>query len=40
MYKEIGIPDGAINHIIRVSISDDIKQEDINKFIDAMKSII
>lgn len=40
MYKEIGIPKDAINYIIRLSLSDDLTQDDVNKFINAIKSII
>lgn len=40
MYKEIGMPEEALNHIIRISLSDDIKQNDVNKFVAAIKCVI
>lgn len=40
MYKEIGMPEDALKYIIRISLSDDINQADINKFITAIKCII
>lgn len=40
MYREIGMPEEILKHIIRISLSDDINQNDINKFVSALKSII
>ena len=40
MYKEIGMPEEALKHIIRISLSDDIKQNDVNKFVAAIKCAI
>jgi cysteine sulfinate desulfinase/cysteine desulfurase-like protein len=40
MYKEIGMPEEALKHIIRISLSDDIKQNDVNKFVAAIKCVI
>jgi len=40
MYKEIGMPWEALKHIIRISLSDDIKQNDVNKFVAAIKCVI
>ena len=40
MYADIGMPTESLKYIIRISLSDDITQENINKFIDTLKSII
>jgi cysteine sulfinate desulfinase/cysteine desulfurase-like protein len=40
MYKEIGMPDEALQHIIRISLADDITQSDINKFVAELKCVI
>jgi cysteine desulfurase len=40
MYADIGMPPESLKYIIRISLSDDITQENIDKFIDTLKSII
>jgi cysteine desulfurase len=40
MYTEMGMPEESLKYIIRISLSDDINQLDINKFVAALKCII
>jgi cysteine desulfurase len=40
MYKELGMPEESLKYIIRISLSDDINQVEINKFIASIKCII
>ena len=40
MYTDIGMPPESLKYIIRISLSDDITQANIDKFIDTLKSII
>jgi cysteine sulfinate desulfinase/cysteine desulfurase-like protein len=40
MYKEMGIPDEAQDYIIRISLSDQVTQDNVDEFVKTLKNII